>query len=718
MRPHSRLYRLSSSVALVALLCDTMLPAVAAAQPGVQPAQSQDLQPAQSQGVQSDQSQGDPPARVGRVARIEGGASFRTTGDTQWTAASANFPVSTGDAFWTEPNAQAVLEISASRVVMADRTELDVTSLDAAGLVAVTPQGETYFHLRDLAPNEVWSVQTPRGLVHLTAPGRYAIAVGNTDQPTMVTVLDGAAEIDGPDVSLRIAANQTARVSGTDTFQGSIGAAERDAFLTRQLNAERPRPIPQGVPPQVAYMPGGGELGGYGNWSAAPDYGQVWYPTVTPGWVPYRDGHWAFVAPWGWTWVDDAPWGFAPFHYGRWVQIDGRWGWTPGVLQAAGPPVYAPALVTFIGLGAGVALGAAIAGGSIGWVPLGPREAYHPWYHASNNYVREVNVSHVTNISNVTTINTYVNRGAATSVPAAIMAGSRPVQAAAQPISPQVLATAQPVVGQQPIRPTGATVGVTPAVARQMNLVPSAAPRIAPGPVVPAQATVAPNAAAGGVPPRPPLPGTATPPAGAARPGERQGLAPLARPAGPNAVPAPAAPNAVQAPVRPNGADRPPLPGVAAPPPTGTRAAERPGFVPPERPPAPSAVPAVAAPRGVQAPGEPGRPPAAPQAERPAMATPRVQAAPAPRQAEPRPPAPMRAEPAPLRNPAPPPRVEAVRPAPVVQAPRVEAVRPAAPPPRVEAPRVEAPRVEAPRPAAPAARPPEAAREKRPNEPR
>ena len=116
----------------------------------------------------------------------------------------------------------------------------------------------------------------------------------------------------------------------------------------------------------------------------APEYGQVWYPPVSPGWVPYRQGHWAYVAPWGWTWIDDAPWGFAPFHYGRWVQIGGRWAWTPGAVAVAEPPVYAPALVAFIGIGAGVALGAALASGSIGWVPLGPREPFRPWYHASN----------------------------------------------------------------------------------------------------------------------------------------------------------------------------------------------------------------------------------------------------------------------------------------------------------------------------------------------
>ncbi|WP_428485758.1 DUF6600 domain-containing protein [Rhodopila sp.] len=677
MRKNPRLFRLSASVALGALLCNAALPAVATAQPAPPAAQFDQNQ--------ADQNQGDPPSRVGRIAGLTGTVSFRTTDDTQWNAASANYPVSSGDAFWTEPRAEANLEISDSRVALADQTEFVVNTLDAGGLQAVAPQGETYLHLGDLAPNEAWSVQTPRGMVRMTANGRYDVVVGSTDQPTLLTVLDGAAEIDGPGVSLRVAANQTASVSGTDTFQGSIGPAQRDAFLNARLTAERPPPRPAGIPPQVAYMPGGSDLAGYGNWSRAPQYGEVWYPPVQASWVPYREGHWAYVAPWGWTWVDNAPWGFAPFHYGRWVRIDDRWGWTPGVERAVGPPVYAPALVTFVGLAAGAAVGAAIAGGSIGWVPLGPREAYHPWYHASDNYVRQVNISHVTNVTNITTINNYVNRGAATSVPAAVMTGSRPVQAAAQPVSAQAFAAAHPVVGQQPMRPTAATAGVTPVVARQLNLAPvGAARRVAPGPVVPAQ----PPARSGGTPARPALVGPR---------GERPG-APH-----PAAAVVPA-PNGVREPGRPAA----PLPLVVQPPEGRPALTAAPGPRPP----------GAAEPRMVHPAPVPGRAPepvvrsaATPPSRPAATETPRVVVPTAPRTEAIRP-APE------MPHAAPPPHVEAVRPAPETpHAPppaRAEAVRPAPEAPRAPAPQ----RVEAMRPAPPPPRAAQAEREKKPGEPR
>ncbi len=482
MRSKPRLFRLTATVALGALLLDVGTPRTGLTQPAPPPLPA----PGQSR---PDLNQGDPPERVGRIAGMTGAVSFHNLGDTQWEVASPNYPVSSGNAFWTEPSASAQLEVSDSRIAMAGGTEFDVASLDAGGLQGVAAQGEIYLHLRGLAPNEAWSVQTPRGLVQLRGEGRYGIVVGTTDQPTLVTVVDGAAQVDGPGVSLQIGGNQTATITGTDGFQGSVGPSLRDPFLNASLEAARPPPPPAVPgPPQVSAMAGGSDLIGTGSWSETPEYGQVWYPPVPATWVPYREGHWAYVAPWGWTWIDDAPWGFAPFHYGRWLQIGGRWAWTPGRPAVAERPVYAPALVTFIGIGAGVALGAATASGSVGWVPLGPREEFHPWYHASSTYVRQVNVAHVTNITNTVTINTYVNRGAATSIPIAAMAASRPVQGAARPLTAQEFATARPISGRQPIRPSAATAGVTPVVARQLNLAPGGTVRPAPGPAIRAQA--------------------------------------------------------------------------------------------------------------------------------------------------------------------------------------------------------------------------------------
>ena len=681
MRKNPRLFRLTAGVALTTLLWDMILPVLAIAQPAPPPLpQPYRTQPHRTQ---PDQAQADPPARVGRIAHIGGTVSFHNNGDTEWSPVSVNYPVSAGNTFWTEPAATTELEISGSRIVLAGTTEFDIATLDNGGLQAVAKQGEAYLNLRDLASNEVWSVQTPRGLVRIGTAGRYDIVVGSTEQPTLVTVLEGAAEVEGPGVSLHLTSGQTATISGGDSpsgsFAGTIGPALRDPFLTAILDSERPRPAPsEQIPAQVAVMPGGSDLAGYGNWAPAPEYGQIWYPPVSPDWVPYRDGHWAFVAPWGWTWIDDAPWGFAPFHYGRWIEVGGRWAWTPGTYVAAGPPVYAPALVTFIGIGAGVALGAALAAGSIGWVPLGPHEPFRPWYRASDRHVRAVNFYQVTN--NNVTINNYVNRRAATAIPGSAMAASLPVRSVAQPVTAQQFAAARPILGQQPIRPTAATSGVTPAVARQFNLGPTAPGRSASGPVV-----------------RPPAIGPAA--TGVARPGSAfparrepgnpafpaVGGGPPLHPAGPTRVPRQTAPPVSQS------AD----PGFA-----------RPGGV----------APAVTRASPAMVPRAEPRP--LPRVTTPSHSEPRpLPRVTTPSHSEPRPLpqviTPSRPEPPRITMPAPAPRLEPRHFAPPAATPRFEPPRfvPQASQSRPEPQRFSAP---APRPEPP--HPAPAAREKRPGE--
>ena len=132
-------------------------------------------------------------------------------------------------------------------------------------------------------------------------------------------------------------------------------------------------------------MIGADDLADNGTWIVAEGYGSAWAPSRVPvGWAPYRFGHWAWVEPWGWTWIDDMPWGFAPFHYGRWTYWNTRWVWIPGTVVAR--PVYAPALVVFVG-GAGWS---PAAGEGIGWFPLGPREVYVPPYRVSTAYVQRI----------------------------------------------------------------------------------------------------------------------------------------------------------------------------------------------------------------------------------------------------------------------------------------------------------------------------------------
>jgi hypothetical protein len=379
----------------------------------------------------------DPPARVGRLAEITGTVSFHSSSDDHWSPAVMNYPVTAGGAFWTEPSAQAALDVGSSRLSMNSETELYVTQLDAHSFQATEPQGQVYLRLRDVQQGDSYIIQTPRGSVSLNADGRYEVVAGDTQHPTTVTVIEGAAQVTGNNLVLQVGANQTATLTGTDTYQGSVGPAAQDAWLTAMVAADGGE---QPVPPGVQAMTGCQDLSRYGTWKPDPKYGQVWVPHVQAGWAPYREGRWSYVAPWGWTWVDAEPWGFAPFHYGRWEEINNEWAWIPVLPGAAVEvrPVYAPALVSFIGVGVGVGLAASFehgwGGRHIGWVPLGPNEPYFPPYGGSRAYIRELNITTVHDVELIDHtvyrgigLDHFDNRGAVSFVASDIVTGSRPV---------------------------------------------------------------------------------------------------------------------------------------------------------------------------------------------------------------------------------------------------------------------------------------------------
>ncbi len=394
-----------------------------------------------------------PPGRVGQITGITGNVSYNgAASNGSWIAATDNYPLVTGDSLFTQSGAQAAIALDASRLTLAPETELQVTALGDEDFAATESQGELFLDLTALQPGQSYSINTPRGAVTMNQAGMYDIEAGDTNGPTVINVLSGSASAGGT----QIPAGQALYLSGTDQTTAQLGDLQRDDFVNAELAALSPPPPPY-APPAVQQMTGVAELSTYGSWAPSPQYGAVWYPNVGSGWAPYQDGHWAYVPPWGWTWVEAEPWGFAPFHYGRWAQIGGRWGWVPaayadgGYVQVSAPPVYAPAVVGFFGIGLAAGLTFdALAHGSIGWVPLGPGEPYYPHYHADPAYIQRINRIdvrniNVVNIHNTTVINNYVNRNAAYYAPASVIAHGQPVRSYGHPMTPQMFAQARPV---------------------------------------------------------------------------------------------------------------------------------------------------------------------------------------------------------------------------------------------------------------------------------
>ncbi|MEO9136398.1 MAG: DUF6600 domain-containing protein [Casimicrobiaceae bacterium] len=416
----------------------------------------------------------DPSDRVGRLSSTNGEVSFSAAGSDEWVQAQLNRPIVPGDRLWADNNSRAELAVDNSTWWLGEQTSVTVSNLDDNIVQMQVHEGTLDVRVRRLPAGNIVEIDTPNLAFSVTRPGRYRVDVDPHDGSTNVVVREGSGDVYGENASYVVASGQAYRFYGTDLGDNELIAVPAvDAFerwtLERDGRYDRVTSARYVSPEVVGYE----DLDSYGTWSPEATYGTVWFPrSVRSGWAPYSDGRWSWIDPWGWTWVDEQPWGFAPFHYGRWAHFNRGWGWVPGSRTLR--PVYAPALVAFVG-GAGFSLSVS-SGPAIGWFPLAPREVYVPAYRVSRNYFRQINVSNtVVNVTNITNIYNnptriaqvdYVNRlapNAVTAVPPAAFAQSQNVSrvAIAMPAAAIQQAEVHPVARVAPARP--ALVGAAPA---------------------------------------------------------------------------------------------------------------------------------------------------------------------------------------------------------------------------------------------------------------
>jgi hypothetical protein len=384
----------------------------------------------------------DPPGRVARLSYATGSVSLQPAGVEDWADATVNRPLTTGDKLWTDRDSRAELDIGSAAIRLGSTTGFSFLNLDDQTAQMNITAGSAIVHVRDLGEDQSFEIDTPNVAVTLQSPGDYRVQVNEAGDTTVVKVSNGDAQVSAAGQTVPLHTQQAYAFTGTDQVTAdatSVGAP--DALDSWSLERDRRSEQAQAqtseyVSPDVA---GADDLADYGTWESTPDYGPVWTPTVVAaGWSPYHFGRWVWVAPWGWTWVDDAPWGFAPFHYGRWAYRDTRWCWVPGPRRVR--PVYAPALVAWVGSpGARVSI-AAGGGAGVGWFPLGPREVFVPGYRVSRNYVRNVNITNTTIVNNTYITNVYENRVSNITYvnrnrPGAVVAVSQDVFTSARPIS-------------------------------------------------------------------------------------------------------------------------------------------------------------------------------------------------------------------------------------------------------------------------------------------
>ncbi|MBV8742161.1 MAG: FecR domain-containing protein [Sinobacteraceae bacterium] len=400
----------------------------------------------------------DPPTRAARLSVAEGSVSFEPAGTQDWVTATLNRPLTNGDKIWDDRDSRSEIQLDGSTLRLSSESAAAILDLSDTVTQIQLTAGTLIVRVRRLDDHETYEIDTPNLAFSVLRPGTYRLSVNDAGDATTIRVHEGQGEVTGGGSAVSIRPDEFDIFSGTDQLtQDQPPAPAQDDFDnwserrdTRWARSASARYV---SPDVVGYE----DLDDNGAWQSVPEYGQVWFPhRVAPGWAPYHTGHWSYVPPWGYTWIDDEPWGYAPFHYGRWVSYHDTWGWVPAPPPRPEEPyvhpVYAPALVAWVGVGAGVA-----------WFALGPREVYVPSYPVSRTYINNVNVSNTTvnnmvinNVYNTTIVNnktvvnniTYVNR----TVPGAVAVTSQQAFTSAQPVARNLIKVDQRSLTAAPVR--------------------------------------------------------------------------------------------------------------------------------------------------------------------------------------------------------------------------------------------------------------------------
>ena len=405
------------------------------------------------------------------LAYVEGAATLERDGQAE--TAVSGMPFVPGDRLQTTrgrvevllPDGTSLAVDEFTTVELQDRTLLRMP----AGRVMLTVAG-----VNDPGNAVRYQIDTPVAAAGTDGPGEYRVATLNArgENETELAVFRGYATLDTELGSTAVRAGE--RTLARDALAPSqpllFNSARFDAF-DRWASGRRDARVGTA---SSHYLPRdlyaySSTFDQHGAWSYQAGYGNVWYPTVAPGWRPYFYGYWAPVPAYGWTWVGYDVWGWPTHHYGRWGYAAGRWFWVPGatwgsawVSWASAPGYVGWCPVGYCG-GAGFSFGVSV-GVPWGWVVVST-----PYFGHGYRYPVHHHALPRTAISPRTPFVVQARAPLAPPVP-----GGRP-RAIPRPAAggPQFRTSAQPATGGQP----GTAPGTTPIAPNQPELGGRARPR-------------------------------------------------------------------------------------------------------------------------------------------------------------------------------------------------------------------------------------------------
>jgi len=344
---------------------------------------------------------------VARLSLLAGEVSVRRGDAGEVVAAAVNAPLLGDDHVLTGDGARAEIQFDYAHFArLSSNSELRLADIENQKYLVRLARGAMSF--RVLRNNEANAeISTPSIAIRPLKKGIYRVSVLE-DGSTEVTVRSGEAEIFTPRGTQKLKSGKTllSRGDPSDPEFQVANAPMADEWDRWNESRDRQLENSRNYDYVSQDITGAEDLDGHGRWVETEEYGNVWAPSASPDWAPYRNGRWTWVDYYGWNWMSYDPWGWAPYHYGRWINRPSiGWCWWPGRINNR--HFWSPAQVAFFGWGGGGGLSIGVGFGNMGWVPLAPFETYYPWYgrgyyggfrNGGRNNVTIVNNTNITNI--------------------------------------------------------------------------------------------------------------------------------------------------------------------------------------------------------------------------------------------------------------------------------------------------------------------------------
>ena len=264
----------------------------------------------------------------GRVSYDAGNTLVKGAQEVDWSNASINTLILSGDNLWVDSGGTAEVEFPGGNFLrMADASKVEVNGVSPT-LALRGWTGSFYVQRISRSTGDV-VLETPAAMVRVSKDTAIRIDILE-DGATAITVRWGAGTVrtqNGHELTLTsgqrvwvepgLLPSDTVRFSSNNDDSFDRWNRDRAEWLA---TGQTKTPIP--VSDSTIGM---SDLSNYGEWVVI-DNRSYWRPTVVVDYVPYRYGRWSYTSGIGNVWVGTYPFSYTTTHYGFWDYYP-RYGW-------------------------------------------------------------------------------------------------------------------------------------------------------------------------------------------------------------------------------------------------------------------------------------------------------------------------------------------------------------------------------------------------------